>query len=319
MRNLLLKMKPSAPTKASVTSALTEWCADGSASDLPRWATQYTNGTGSTIAPPKGGIEIIDRSHGGTRHRTAILRDAIHLDEAAFTEQAHATYIELLRGVQCDRIFRIWNFIPRIGQRDSSGIDRYMRFNTARFKAFEQNGPSKGGYPPASGVGHAGNDLVLHLLESDVSILSLDNPRQVPPREYSRTWGPLPPVFARGAIVDGLQDSRLVIASGTASVRGEDTVFEDNLDRQLDETRENLTRLISEARQAAIDANQPRLDSMLVYVTRREHVDAVRTRVESEFLAPGAEVEYRLGPLCRSELLVEVEGIHVLTAADARS
>ena len=41
--------------------------------------------------------------------------------------------------------------------------------------------------------------------------------------------------------------------------------------------------------------------------------------VAAAVVASGAEVEYRLGPLCRSELLVEVEGIHVLTAADARS
>src|SRR4029079_12961381 len=66
---------------------------------------------------------------------------------------------------------RVWNYIPNIPQPLDAERDRYMVFNTGRFKAYcdwfggRENFPGR--VPTASGVGHRGTDLVIHCLAVD--------------------------------------------------------------------------------------------------------------------------------------------------------
>ena len=60
----------------------------------------------------------------------------------------------------------------------------------------------------------------------------------------------------------------------------------------------------------------PLLDSILIYVTRPDLLASVRRFVESNRL--GREIEYRIGALCREELLVEIEGIKRLEGGNVR-
>ena len=63
---------------------------------------------------------------------------------------------------------RFWNYLPAIHQPMDVRRDRYMVFNAGRFKALsdwlERPGESAGRLPAASGVGHDGEDLVIHCL-----------------------------------------------------------------------------------------------------------------------------------------------------------
>src|SRR5207245_413528 len=55
--------------------------------------------------------------------------------------------------------------------------------------------------PAASGVGHGGEDLVLHALAVAEAGQAVDNPNQVPAYHYSTRYGPVPPCFAQATRV----------------------------------------------------------------------------------------------------------------------
>ena len=293
-------------------AAAAPWKAVGTPADLPEWTGSFlaTDTPSKTLKTDDDAIIAGERIHDGVRHRVVRVRNAIDLDGDSLTESARAAYRRLIDGVELRHIFRIWNFIPGIGQRDVADQDRYMRFNAGRFEAFREHPDEELPYPPASGVGHDGDDLVLHLLEADVTVGVVDNPRQIRPERYSRTWGPLPPAFVRSAVIRGLSEDPMLVVSGTASVRGEETMHVDDLDRQLDETITNLGELMERVASTTGIAThaEGRLDTMLVYVPRAEHLDRLVDRITRELADSSTRIEFRVGELCRPELLVEIEG-----------
>ena len=293
-------------------AAGTPWTAIGSPADLPEWTRSFlaTDTQSNTLETGNDAITAEERIHGAVRHRVVTLENAIELDGETLTESALAAYRRLIEGVELRRIFRIWNFIPGIGRRDAADQDRYMRFNAGRFEAFNEHPDETLPYPPASGVGHDGDDLVLHLLEADVTVEVIDNPRQVRPERYSRTWGPLPPAFVRSAVISGLSNDPMLVVSGTASVRGEETMHLHDLDRQLDETITNLGELMGRVASATGIAThaEGHLDTMLVYVPKAEHLDRLEDRITRELADSSTRIEFRVGELCRPDLLVEIEG-----------
>ena len=272
--------------------------------DLPGWAAELSGEAGRVVVETEH-HSLLETKRSGFTHRSCSLGNAAGMDGTTFTRLALEAYEDLLQDIDRRRIFRMWNFIPGINEGDASDQDRYMRFNAARFDAFSSRHPLNHPYPPASGVGHEGQDLVLHLMAGDIRVETIDNPRQTLPEDYSKTWGLIPPVFTRSALIHGLVKTPLLIVSGTASVRGEATMHEEDVDRQLDETIENLEQLL---RIASPGNDDSRLDSMLVYVPDQKHLDRLRTRIENELASPETDIEYRLGKLCRKSLLVEIEG-----------
>ena len=307
------------PTHATMKDDTTNTCADhpapawhaaGTPDDLPGWARELLDDQPAK-AFRKEHHDLTEWSDGHVTHRRVVLHDARSMEGGEFTKRARDAYADLLDGIPKRDIFRIWNFIPGINARDESDQDRYMRFNAARFQAFEGQPDDEHPYPPASGVGHEGRDLVLHLLRGNVVVEAVDNPRQILPERYSETWGKLPPVFIRSALVSGVLEDRMLIISGTASVRGEETMHVDDLDAQLDETIRNIEELLRATTEGDDD---PKLDSMLIYVPKAEHLDHLRKRIMNELAGPSTTAEFRVAQLCRDKLLVEIEGTMVVKA-----
>jgi chorismate lyase/3-hydroxybenzoate synthase len=222
-------------------------------------------------------------------------------------------YCELLNGLRpaCPHPVRIWNFLSRILHDGGDGLDRYMRFNVGRYHAFKRFFGGTAGFdkvvPAASAVGHDGDEFIIHALCSRTGGEPIANPRQRAPYRYSDRFGPLPPCFARAMRVEH-QSRKLLMIGGTASVRGEDSVHIGNLPAQLEETAQNLSALIS----AAFSTDNPlaRLTNLRVYYVRSRDLPEIRTAVSKWFRGP---VEWFQADLCRSDLLVEIEGLAELT------
>src|SRR5262249_38335989 len=125
---------------------------------------------------------------------------------------------------------RLWNFVPDIQGRLGDG-DRYMAFNAGRFAAYcDWFGGADSfmqALPTSSAVGVSGDALWVYVLAADEAGVPFDNPRQIPPYLYSRRYGRRPPCFARATKLG----SRLLIG-GTASILGEDTRHEDDIEAQ---------------------------------------------------------------------------------------
>lgn len=245
------------------------------------------------------------------------VHDARGLDRMAFQEATFFVYRLLeaeLRTCQTLHPVRLWNHIPGIHEPMGDGQDRYMVFNAGRYEAlsawFGSNATFDTRVASASGVGHDGSDLVVHCLAAQRPGRAVANPRQIAPYRYSRSYGPLPPCFARATVIEP-EGERLVLVGGTASIVGEASVHVGDLAKQTDETLANLAVLIHEAageeggdREGAL----VRYEDVRVYYPDPYRQDELRGLLKGAF--PGARaVEWVRADLCRTDLLVEIEGV----------
>ena len=136
----------------------------------------------------------------------------------------------------------------------------------------------------------------------------LENPRQVPAYLYSERYGRLPPAFARATIVPRWVDGRpILIAAGTASIRGEQSVCDGDLPGQLRETLDNLSSLISAA-DASASCSLSQFEELRVYCSRPTDSEVIRQSIAAAF-GTNLRLEMIEADLCRAELLVEIEGV----------
>ena len=249
--------------------------------------------------------------------------DAVSLGSADFTSktaQAYELIFDSLKRHPGFGLIRVWNFIPRILDPLGQTPQRYFAFNAGRFAAYERAYATKDVFlrmvATASGVGHFGSDLMIHGLASRGPSSPVENPRQVPAYRYSEKYGPLPPCFSRATRVETSRGKWLLVG-GTASVRGEDSRHDDDLEAQTAETLVNLAALVAagESGPVAVESSMDERNLLLgrfrhlrVYHRRREDRAFIEKRLPCEF--PGATtIEVALADLCRSPLLIEIEGL----------
>ena len=288
-----------------------DWVATGEPGDLPAWIRDSVG----TSAPLRSwsvgpGIRAVERERGSRRLRSVVLEDAFGMTGETFESRTREAYRGLLSGVPHHHLLRAWNFIPGIN--DDAGFatapagdggDRYMVFNAGRYKAFRDVHGTPEWFPVASGVGHAGPDLVLHLLHGEGRPRPVDNPRQVMPVDYSSRFGDLPPAFVRAATVTGVENAS-VLVSGTASVVGEDSLHAGSFARQLEETLDNLETVVASCAPHLVPAD---LGDWLVYLPDPAHEACVRDAVRRRWPDHRMRIEVRAQRLCRPELMVEIE------------
>ena len=259
---------------------------------------------------------------------------ALELEAARFEAACAAAYGEIFRRLQetpaCHPV-RMWNFIPRILDPLGEERHRYMHFNFGRYAAFSDAFGTGDAFqraiPTASGVGHDASELKIVSLSATAPGVAVENPRQIASYCYSERWGMLPPCFARATRIAGPEGEPLLLVGGTASVCGEESVHQGDLDLQARETFLNLAVLIHAAegrpagpqptQQAAADLLR-RYRRLRVYYVHGHHRAAVQELVRRHFPAD-TEAELLQAELCRPELLIEIEGFARLEPLETRS
>jgi chorismate lyase/3-hydroxybenzoate synthase len=218
----------------------------------PRWVRELMNGHDAEWQPVTTEIAVRTVDAGMYALVSAVVGNAVSLDADQLEHQTSKVY-ELIGNRLCTcnsgHPVRVWNFIPGILEPLGDLKHRYMAFNAGRFRAyaswFEGADAFDRAVPTASGVGHSHQDLVVHCLAAQMPGQPIENPRQVPSYRYSSRWGPLPPCFARATRIEMAANGHpWLLVGGTASVRGEETVYPDDLAGQAEETLQNLTALV---------------------------------------------------------------------------
>jgi chorismate lyase/3-hydroxybenzoate synthase len=209
---------------------------------------------------------------------------------------------------------RFWGFLPGIHEVLDGGLSRYLAFNSGRHDAYCEWFGGAGQFaqhvPASTAVGHSGEDLFLYCLAAARPGHPTENPRQRPAFRYSTKYGPRPPCFTRATVAPG---DGTVFVSGTASVRGEDSVHVLSLEGQLEETFVNLAAVASRACESS-GLPGPTVDpaslftELRAYYLRRGDEDRIRSAVTARF-ENVRRVEMMQADLCREELLVEIEGV----------
>lgn len=230
---------------------------------------------------------------------------AVELDETAYggpgaaATHAYEQLRTLVEGRAERHVLRVWNYLHAIN-RGEGDAERYKQFCEGR--AAGMGAFFAEGFPAATAIGHHGPDgrLQVYLLACDQPGERIENPRQVSAWCYPRQYGRTPPSFARAMLLPA-RDALAI--SGTAAVVGHASAHGDDLHAQLEETLINLEALLARGHLApGFDTQSP----LKAYV--RHPADAAQVR---EFLAgrlPGVPVLLLHGDICRSELLVEIDG-----------
>ncbi|MGH8122694.1 MAG: pteridine-dependent deoxygenase [Rudaea sp.] len=269
-----------------VDAALFEvWRAQGAVTtmrtDLVRWASDGDYAFGV--------LELEETRHGD-------------IEGAAAT--AYRSLVGWLAASPTPHVLRIWNYLDAINL-GGGDAERYRRFCSGRAAGLQPGFVDA--YPAATAIGVRDGRRVLQMywLAARSAGTALENPRQLSAWRYPREYGPHAPSFARAmrAPASTLQ----VYISGTAAIVGHRSHHREDVAAQLDETLANIGSLLAAARiesGARFGANC----LLKVYVRRAADIAAARAQLAVR-LPADTPLLLLCGDICRSELLIEIDGV----------
>ncbi len=219
-------------------------------------------------------------------------------------------------GFAVDDIVRQWNYIGSIVSYKGSK-QNYQEFNDAR-SAYYAKGQWQNGYPAATGIGAEGEGIIVGgiAFKCEGCIFPIDNPLQVAAHVYSKrvlvdddaNAVKSTPKFERAKLIERAGGACCFV-SGTAAIRGEESVDASSAAMQTVRTIENIEHLVSKENLVRFGCKPYELKyvRLHVFVKEAKDYDAVREVVEKAY--PHIPVVYSIADVCRQELLVEIEGI----------
>jgi enamine deaminase RidA (YjgF/YER057c/UK114 family) len=232
-----------------------------------------------------------------------------------------ASAILKLEGLSIRNIIRQWNYIEKIAYVDEAQDtpQNYQDFNDVRARYYDQVRFDHG-YPAATGIGQDTGGVIISLIAlSDSPMITLKpiaNPGQIDAHRYSEmvlkgnSAQKCTPKFERAKLVT-IGSRNYIYVSGTASILGEKTVHEGDVEKQTLTTIENIKRLFSKENQKKLgldfEMEEIQFSHLRVYVKYKEDIPAVEKVCEAELNSKSSL--YLVSDVCRENLLVEIEGV----------
>ncbi len=227
-------------------------------------------------------------------------------------------------GTSFDDVVRVWLYQGSIVDVED-GVERYRELNRARADFFERQeklvrlASRREGetlYPASTGIGMqgrglAGSCLALQTERTDLRLKPLENPLQVSAFDYAKRFSAKSPKFSRAmAVIIG--DYVTSWISGTASIIDSESVHLGDIEKQTEQTIDNIERLVSAENfeRHGLHGGGAELSDLAkvrVYVKRPEDYEKCRAICEQRF--GNVPAIYAHADVCRSELLVEIEGV----------
>lgn len=235
-------------------------------------------------------------------HGSGLLANARLQAESAFQQLSALIKSE---GFVPSNIIRQWNYIERITACDGED-QRYQSFNNARADYYSTDVWTNG-YPAATGIGSSFGGICIDVdvaqpTNDTCMITPIDNHLQVAAHAYSSDviqasgHKKNSPKFERAKSLE-VNGSKLIYVSGTAAIRGEESLEGVGLRKQLEVTLENIEQLTQDLP----------LRHIRVYLKNPDDYDEA-SRLLSEKI-PTVSREFFTADVCRNALLIEIEGI----------
>lgn len=255
-------------------------------------------------APVRSGRDADLRWSSDGRHAFFAIEvdEAAHGDLVQASEYAYRTLTRAVRDSDTPCLLRLWNYLDAINE-GAGDAERYRLFCEGRARGMQ--GADFSLYPAATAIGRQDGQRVLQVygLAARSGGIAVENPRQISAWRYPRQYGPTAPIFTRGMLMSSAQ----LLISGTAAVVGHASTHEDDLAAQIGETLVNLDSLLDHASPTPTRFNGHTV--LKAYVRAPSDAAQVRQAVNEHAPALG-EMMLLSGDICRSELLVEIDGIH---------
>lgn len=238
------------------------------------------------------------------------------------SERAFKQAVAILEaeGLSIKNIIRQWNYIENIAiVEDKNAPQNYQDFNDVRARYYDQV-EFENGYPAATGIGQDTGGVIIGFIalsESDIiNIRPIANPGQIDAHQYSElvlegnSAQKCTPKFERAKLVT-IGSRNYIYVSGTASILGEKTVHEGDVEKQTLTTIENIKRLFSKENQDKLgldfDVAKIQFSHLRVYVKYKKDIPAVQKVCDSELNYKSSL--FLESDVCRENLLVEIEGV----------
>jgi enamine deaminase RidA (YjgF/YER057c/UK114 family) len=257
------------------------------------------------------------RQHGvHYRCNDSLLFGAVALEETAFPAGAitplqaasTAAYEQIFAAMKAQAFphaLRFWNYMADINH-VTHGLERYRQFNLGRQQAFDAETQFMANVPAACALGTAGGPLTIAFLAGRTPSLAIENPRQVSAYDYPPQYGPRSPLFSRAGVVS-IGGTRLLFLSGTASIVGHATLHAGDVLAQTEESLTNIAAVLAEVgSRTATPCALADLD-YIVYIRKAEDFAKVQQAL-TQRIGAALKAVYVQADICRSDLLVEIEG-----------
>lgn len=257
---------------------------------------------------------------------SGIMGDIRHQNIRSQSDRIFEILSEILRIEQMpvSSIIRQWNYIEKITAIDPDGHQHYQDFNDAR-SLFYESTTWENGYPAATGIGTQWGgvvvdvDMYMPLAATGPGASPVDNPLQVSAHAYSqgvllgekdqKLSQKTTPKFERAKAV-WYNNRGFIYISGTAAIRGEKSLEGIGIGEQARITLDNIKYLISaeNLRVSGIPVKEDgRPTCFRVYVKHWEDMKEASEVIKEQY--PELPMVYTLADVCRSELLIEIEGL----------
>jgi enamine deaminase RidA (YjgF/YER057c/UK114 family) len=171
-------------------------------------------------------------------------------------------------------------------------------------------------YPASTGIGMEGRDLTISGMalqtdRDDVRLVALENPQQTSSFDYAPRFSAKSPKFSRAMAVR-IGDYVTTWISGTASILNSESVHLGDIEKQTEQTLDNIQGLIGAdnfTRHGLPGAGAELSDLAKVRIYVKHLEDYPRCRQVCERRLGNLPTIYAHADVCRSELLVEIEGV----------
>jgi chorismate lyase/3-hydroxybenzoate synthase len=210
--------------------------------------------------------------------------------------------LEFARSSAYPNLYRVWHYLPDINHIDSN-LERYRAFCVGRHAALAGAQGFERNLPAASAIGTRAPGLLISFVAGRCMPLQIENPRQVSAFHYPSAYGPRSPLFSRAVWIDSQGCPRLYL-SGTASILGHESVHPGDLHEQIGETLRNMEATLANSPASTFKGEV----CLRVYMRDANHYRTKRQALEARF-GEGCSIVYLRGDICRSELLLEIEGV----------
>lgn len=226
-----------------------------------------------------------------------------------------------------NNIVRQWNYIENIilvdNEKDAY-LQNYQIFNDLRALFYEKS-EFTNGYPSATGIGTINGGCTIEVIvfkeKKRNTVKPVTNSMQIDAHSYSTNQlvgnaieevrKVSTPKFERGKFLQ-LDNVGLLFISGTASIIGEQTVYNDDVSKQTITTLQNIENLISMnnlGKNHINTAYQPRLLNYRVYLKNEADYSIVKSLCDTYFGIDKGFIVH--ADICRDNLLVEIEANYV--------
>jgi enamine deaminase RidA (YjgF/YER057c/UK114 family) len=224
----------------------------------------------------------------------------------AASKMAYEQIFSVLKKENFPYALRFWNYMADING-ITHGLERYRQFNLGRQQAFDNLGSNgTANLPAACALGMHNGPLTITFLAGRAPSIPIENPRQVSAYDYPAQYGPRSPLFSRASIAT-IDRKKMLFLSGTASIVGHETLHTNDVAAQTQESITNIEAVLTEAGNKLGTTCKPADLEYLVYIRHAKDVHTVRA-VLKQRIGPNLKAFYLQADICRSDLLVEIEG-----------